>query len=230
MAQPQATGRIFAVDADGRNRRLLFGAEPGSFVFRQMDVISFLPDDPNHILIQHWAHDRTRPMAERLNIDRGRTSGVATSPLNRGALMADQNAQVRFAIGFDDDGKSFFSWRPTVQDEWRNFENNLGTNISPIVFDSSGDYIYVSSREAEHLGLYKLELATGNFERVFVNEHVEIDGSAYKFSADQAELLGVRFMDGTPEWHTIGDDAFEVQWLRQLEAMFEGSVVNISNW
>lgn len=231
MDQPVETGRIYAMNADGSNQRMLFGASTGSFVYRQMEVLSYLPDEPDFILIQHWAHDRMRPIAERLNVNRGRTSRVAISPLNRGYMMADQDSQVRFAMGMNDNDKAEFAWRASTADDWQTFANELGNNITPISFDTTGDYVFVSSREDDNLGVYKLELATGGYEAVLGHNVVEVDtGDSLMFSADQRNLLGARFMDGVTQWHTLNDDVFEVQWLRQLEAMFEGYLVNISNW
>ena len=229
--QPRNTGRIFAMNYDGGNRRQLFGTEPGSFVFRFMEVLSYLPDEPDWILIQHWAHDRERPRAERLNVNRPRTRGVAVSPLSRGHLMVDHNNDVRFAIGANSDGDPEFSWRPTVDDEWRSFANDLSAHLQPIAFDESGEYVYVSVPNEDRMGIHRIQLASGEHEALLTSENVQVDnGSSLKFSADQRRLLGARFMDGVPRWYTLDDDAHEVQWLRQLEAMYEGHLVNITNW
>lgn len=230
-APVQITGRIYAVNADGGLRQQIFGTQPGSFVFRQMDVLSYLPDEPDWILIQHWAHDRPRPIAERINVRRDRNNRVATSPLNRGQLMVDQDNRVRFAMGRTDSGESQLAWRASEDDEWQNFSNELSDFMQPIAFDDSGDHVFFSVPDQDRMGIYKLELASGEYEQVLSSENVQVEGAqALKFSADQQRLLGARFMDGIPEWQTMDDDAHEVQWLRQLEAMFEGNLVNINNW
>ena len=228
LEQPVGTGRIYAINADGGNRRQLFGTQEGSRVFRVMDIISLLPEEPDWILVQHWAHDRPRPIVERLNVNNARSNRVATSPLNRGFLMADQSNIVRFAMGTNDDMKPEFSWRPSEDAEWRNFSNDISDHLSPVGFDASGDFVYMRSRDNEHLGLYQIELATGEFRPLLPSEHVEVDG--IKFDVAGSKILAVRYHDGIPQWHSIDDTAQEVVWLRQLEAMFEGSRVTINNW
>lgn len=228
LEQPQPTGRIYAMNADGRNQRQLFGTQAGSFVFRYMSVISYLPDEPDWILIEHWAHDRERPIAERLNVNRGRTSRVAVSPLNRGNLLADQASEIRFAAGYNDDMEAEFAWRPSVDAPWQRFSNEISTDVVPIAFDDSGQAVYVRSRAKDHVGLYKIELSTGEITPVLGDQRVEVDRVKMDYSGTR--LLGALFMDGYPEWKIIDETAEEVQWLRQLEQSFEEYLVTIYNW
>ncbi|RUO18198.1 hypothetical protein CWE08_11795 [Aliidiomarina iranensis] len=228
LEQPQGTGRIYAINADGSNKRQLYGTQPGSFVFRFMEIISLLPEEPDYILIQSWAHDRPQPIVERLNVDNARLNRVATSPLNRGFVMADQNNIVRFAMGTNDDMKPEFSWRPSEDAEWRNFSNEISEHLSPIGFDTSGEYVYMRSRDNEHLGLYQIKLATGEFEPLVPSENVEVDG--IKLDASGNRVIAVRYHDGIPQWHSIENEAKEIVWLRQLEEMFAGNSVTINNW
>lgn len=227
LAEPRGTGRIYAINADGSNRRQLFGTQSGSLVFRVMSILSYLPDEPDWILIQHWAHDRTRPIVERLNVNNARTNRVMTSPLNRGSLMVDQQNRVRFAMGWNDDMQPEFAWRANENSEWNRFENEISEHLEPLGFSSNGEFVYMRSRDEQNLGLLKVELASGNFSAVLENDRVEVDG--IKYSADGQEIVAVRLHDGIPEWHTL-TESFETQWLRQLEAMFAGSSVTIYNW
>lgn len=236
LGVPARTGRVYAMNADGSNRRQLFGTNPGSFVFRQMSIISTLPEEPDWILIQHWAHDRLRPIAERLNVNDGRQRGVASSPLNRGALMADTEGRVRFALGFDDDQNSLFAWRPSVDANWRTFNNELGSRISPLGFSTDGGSVYFSSREPGKIGVYRIDLQTGAAAPLFNNVRVELDDpllsgfSSIKTDATGSRLLGLRFSDGKPKILAIDENTHEMRWLRQLEQMFAGNYVHIHNW
>ncbi|TRW48128.1 S9 family peptidase [Aliidiomarina halalkaliphila] len=233
---PARTGRVFSMNADGSNRRQLFGTNPGSYVFRQMSVIHLLPEQPDWILIQHWAHDRLKPIAERLNVNDARLRTVASSPLNRGGLMADRNGEVRFAYGTNDDDKGEFAWRPSVDAPWQTFENTLGESISPIAFNDEGDGVYFSVRRNQGSGLWLARFNEGDAIPI-ANEHgVEIDHpvfsdvSPYKYDASGRNLLGVRFSPGYPIMHILDADATESQWLEQIGAMFDGNYVHFHNW
>lgn len=233
LERPQPTGRVFAINADGSNRRQLFGTQAGSMVGRTMSIVSYLASEPDWVLIQHWAHDRPKPIAQRMHIDDGRLGKRISSPLNQGGLLADQNDQVRFAYGSDDDGIPQFSWRPNEDSKWRTFKNDFGTYISPIAFNPDGSGVYFSSQEIGKLGVYEITLATGEVTPVLQSERVEVDtmgGNPYVWDASASNLLAARFMDGKPEWRSVQEDAFEIKWLRQLEAMYDGFYVNIFNW
>jgi len=233
LERPQRTGRVYAINADGTNRRQLFGTQVGSYVGRRMSVLSYLPEEPDWILIQHWASDRAQPIAQRMSVDDGRLGMRVTSPLEQGGLLVDLNDEVRFAYGNNDEDKPVFSWRPKGSEEWQSFDNEFGS-ISPIAFSRSGESVYFYSRESERLGVYEINLSNKQITPVVESEDVEVDTNSgpSPFLGDVAgeEVLAVRFMDGKPEWKAIDESAFEVQWLRQLEAMYEGYYVHIHNW
>lgn len=237
LEEPRLTGRVYGINADGGNRRQLFGQVDGGIIFRQMSIIDYLPDEPDWILIQHWAHDRLKPYAERLNVNNGRTQrGVGRSPLDRGGLLADHNHEVRFAYGQNDDMEPEFAWRPTVDSEWQRFSNDFSSSIRPLAFNSDGNSVYFSSRESGKLGIYEVNLETGEYAPVVSHERVELDSgpmvplSGVKWSKDGSELLAARFMDGKPQWHVLNEEAQEVQWLRSLEGTFGNHYVHIHNW
>lgn len=233
LEAPQQTGRVFGINADGSNRRQLFGAQAGSFVGRKMSIVSYLPEEPKWILIQHWAHDRPKPIAQRMHVDTGRLGLAIVSPLNTGGLLVDHKDKVRFAYGVDDDGVPQFAWRENEKAKWRTFKNDFGRYITPIGFNETGTGVYFSSKEEGKLGVYEITLATGEVIPVLPSVRVEVDdfvGNPYMWDANGKSLLAVRFMDGKPEWRKVKDDAFELRWLRNIEAMYEGYYVNIFNW
>lgn len=235
LEAPRRTGRVYAINADGSNRRQLFGTQAGSMVGRSMSLISYLPSEPDWVLIQHWAHDRAKPIAQRMHIDDGRLGLRTSSPLNNGGLLADQHDQIRFAYGTSDEDLPQFAWRPDEASDWRTFDNDFGTYISPIAFNPEGTGVYFSSKEQGKLGVYEITLASGEVTPLLSNHSVEVDNSVgsaspYMWDAGGTNLLAARFMDGKPEWRSVNEGRFEMQWLRQLEAMYEGFHVNIFNW
>lgn len=230
-AQPQSTGRVYAISADGSRRQQLFGMEAGSRVFRFMSIIDYLPDEDDWILIAHWAHDRTKPIVARLNVWDARTQRVATSPLDRGTMLTDAEHQVRFAMGENLEMEPEFAWREDEDSEWETLENELGNNISMRGFTPDGDSVYILSREPDNLGLFELHLASGEVTPLVEHPTTEI-GESFSMMRDKdgRDLLAVSIMDGEPEWHILEEDAMEVEWLQQLQGMFEGNHVYFHNW
>ncbi|WP_113907943.1 alpha/beta hydrolase family protein [Aliidiomarina celeris] len=231
---PMATGRVYGINADGTNRRQLFGVQAGSFAGRLMNIVSYLPNDPEWILIEQRSFDNERPIAQYMHVDDGRLRRRITSPLGRGGFLADQNDQVRFAYGTDDNMVYQFAWRETEESDWKTFKNTLESDILPISFNPAGNGVYFSSREVGKLGIYEVTLATGEIKPVLPSENVELDLmstlSPLQWDAQRKNLLAARFMDGKPEWRAINEDTHEMTWLRQLEAMYDGFYVHIFNW
>lgn len=231
VAIPARTGRVYAINADGSMGRQIYGSYGMQFVGRWMSIIDYLPDEEDWILIQHWAHDRPKPIVARLNVMDGRSRRQHTSPLDRGGMLTDAEHRVRFAMGRNVDMQSEFAWREDEDSEWITLENTLGSNITPVDFTPDGKSIYVSSRKSGSLGLFKLELATGEVTAIAEHPRVEIsDDPGLMWSHDRTRPVAVSFMDGAPEWHSLDDEAKEIQWLRQLEGMFEGNQIIFHNW
>ncbi|MGX5915048.1 S9 family peptidase [Aliidiomarina sp. Khilg15.8] len=231
VAIPSRTGRVYAINADGRLGRQIYGGYGLQFVGRWMSIIDYLPDEEDWILIQHWAHDRPKPIVARLNVMDGRSRRQVTSPLDRGSLLTDAEHRVRFAMGRNLDGVSEFAWREDEESEWNTLENTLGSNITPVAFSPDGDSIYISSRKTGNLGFYELELATGEVKALAEHPTVELaESESLMWNHDYTRPVAVNFMHGAPEWHSLDDDAKEIQWLRQLEGMFEGNHITFHNW
>jgi len=228
--QPQLTGRIFGINADGSNRRFLFGPRGDSFVARRMSIIHMLPEDPDWILIESWAHDRPKPRAQMLNVVDGRVRGYATSPLNRGNLLADQEGEVRFAYGTNDEDDPVFAWRENGESDWKEFANEFGSYIEPIAFDNEGEGIYFSSDISGQLGVFHVELQSGAITPVVESDRVHIPRSGIMLSREARSIVAVEVPDGRPEWTIIDPDSFEAQWLAQLQSMFADNRVRIYNW
>lgn len=229
LAQPRSTGRLYATNADGSRQLQIFGPRGGSSVWRSAQVIHLLPDDPSRILVSEWAHDRPRPHAVLVNLFQyQRTSVVAVSPLERGILMADQDGQVRLAAGVDLDGKQMFAWRRDIDSEWQQFDNPFTGDISPLGASRDGAHFYVSSRDREQLGVYRVEPASGEVEAVLPDDQVEVVRPIFDFAGE--ELIGAVFNTGIPEARFI-DPAHETArvW-RSLQEALPGYALWISGF
>lgn len=230
LAQPRPTGRIYATNADGSRQLQIFGPRPGSsMVWRSANVIHLLPDDPSRILVAEWAHDRPRPHAVLVNLFQyQRTSVVAVSPLERGILMADLDGQVRFAAGTDLDGEQMFAWRPDADAEWRRFENPFAGDILPLGASRDGKSFFVSSRDRDSLGVYRIEPDSGKITPVLTDENVEVIRPIFDSAGE--ELIGAVFNTGIPEARFIDPDHETARVWRSLQAALPGYGLWISGF
>jgi len=98
--------RLLAVDADGKNVLQLVPAAKARQLKKpefnspdQSTVISWLPDDPDHILMQIAREDRVFPGVYKVNINNNKLRRVRQhrSPILR--WFADRQGELRFALG-----------------------------------------------------------------------------------------------------------------------------------
>lgn len=227
LAAPSWTGRIYAINADGTQRAQLFGIrdEGLAAVFRWAQIIHRLPDDPNHVLISSWAHDRERPLAQKLHLYRpDRTVQVTTSPLRRGGLAADQQGRVRVAYGVDEDMNQKLALRADDDSEWRVFENPFGGEIEGMAFSQDGIHAYVRSRDSRNLGVFRIDLESGRHEKLLGDETFEATGLIW--NRTRTEVLGARFATPVPEARFFTPDHPDARLLRSLQAAFPGYLIS----
>lgn len=220
LNQPRPTGRIYAVDADGSNRKQLYGTREGSRVARQSQVLSLLPDQENFILLATYAHDRSRPYAERLDLRQyNRTIRETISPLDNGGLLADHNGVVRFAFGTNEEREAQYAYRADEDSEWTSFETDFDLDhVSVHGFAENNRDVYLTTRETGRMGLYRLNTETGESERLLGSDTVEI--SDVLWSRDGDYVIGAILEDGQPEMQFIDPDDPTSVLQRQIAAAF----------
>ncbi|MFN2300523.1 MAG: prolyl oligopeptidase family serine peptidase [Gammaproteobacteria bacterium] len=231
LARPLPTGRIYAINADGTRGGQIYGSRGDMSMFRFANIIHRLPADPNHVLITDWAPGRGgRPLARRLNVlAQDRTINEAISPLERGILVADQQGRVRAAMGEDDQLRQRIAWRVPGGDDsaWQTFENPLGGDIRALAFDASGDYVYALSRNSNDLGLFRIELATGEFEKLLGDDTFE--PTSYVWDRSRTEVLGAVFATPIPEIRYSRPDHPDARMYQALVAAFPTYQIGVGN-
>lgn len=234
LAQPVVTGRIFAISIDGKGGRQIHGPALGAmnFVITWVDVIDMLRDDPDHILVSTVTFamqgERMHPRVERVNVYNGRASFVVDSPLARGGVLTDHQSRVRFATGYSVDGEQSFAWRPDESSEWIEFKSPFSSDIEPESFTADEKSILVSSRQEGELGVWRVDLATGERHHLLANERSEVRESI--FNAAGTELIGARFEPDYPVYEFIDPEHEDVALWRRVLAAFPGREVLIEGF
>lgn len=219
LARPNPTGRIYGVDVDGSNQKMLYGTEPGARVFRRAEILSRLPGRDDRVLIQEYAHDRSYPRALQMDVNDGRTGVEAVSPLENGGLVADHDGVVRFAYGTDEERNNVYSYRESKDGDWQDFESDLdGEHIQVHGFAENNRDIYLTSRETGRMGLYRLDTETGESERLLGSDTVEVSNVLWDRDGDY--VIGAVFADGRPEMRFIDEDDPSSVLQRQIARAF----------
>ena len=228
LAQPRGTGKIYAVNADGKKGAQIYGIKDGAVgVGRAANVLSILRSDPDHILVAGIAAGRESPHAERINVYNGRRTRMAVSTLENGGLVPDSDSVVRFAYGRDEKLEPAFAYRDGPDDDWETWDNPFPGEMTPQSFVKGENALYVASRGGDMLGIYKLDLDTRNIEPLATHEtsepmHMLQDGLT-------GEVIAVEFEPGYPEVKLVDEDHPTAQLYDKLLRSFPDHQVRITS-
>lgn len=229
LNRPRMTGRLFAMNADGSNRMMLYGTDfNNDFVFKYFDIIDLLLDDPEHILVAFYAHDRERPIATRININNGRRNRDVGSPLENGGLYADSQGAVRFAQGWTVEGKARIAYREDANADWQEPEVPFEDDFVTYGFTFDDKAILVDVERPGQMGIYRLNPADVTLEPVLVNENVEASEAIYEIGKN-TRFVGTTFEDGKPYHQFIDETEPTAKLYRMLEESFPGDTVTITS-
>ncbi len=206
--------QLTAFDADGGNPLVFTSSKTKAGSRREWllgdDIISILPDDPEHVLIS-WNPDNFKePRLYKMNVYTSKLTLVQRGKRGVQSWLVDQEGQPRVGGGIE--GQVFKAfYRPVGKKNWQQlFQKNLRerTAFYAVLIDPADpDIAYVMSDfKADTIGLYKYRLSTASFiEEVFRHPDVDIAGPV--FDRNRTELHGVVFVSGD----------FEVHWLSRIE-------------
>ena len=232
---------VFTMDADGneafglyavdrsRDRpkiRTLVEPEVTRAGVRFATVVSTLPDDPDHIIVQ-WNKRNLRYFGlYKVNVRKGRPELMTDKMSNVTDWFVDHEGVPRGAIvikGLDGE----FLYRSSLDEEFRALRkfNLLDEGISPLGFDYDNKTIYVTSDIGrETSAIYTYDPETDELGELLFG-HDEVDVGGLIMSREQKRLLGVTYFDDYPRRHYF--DEAEGQVIAKLEGAFPGKTVSI---
>ncbi|WP_289031886.1 S9 family peptidase [uncultured Paraglaciecola sp.] len=194
--------RLLAIDVDGDQPVQRQLSKPPSkhkigndhYSQFQDDVISFLPNDPENILIALDLDTVNLPGVYRLNINTGRKSRVSRGKLNIRDWMTDRQgtlrlgealnyktgeASIRVRIGDDDTWHKLF--------EYNSFEES---GVTPLGFAKDPNILYYTQYNGDKKALFKIDLATRTSTLVFEDKDYDVDGPLI-YSQKTNDVIGL---------------------------------------
>lgn len=204
--------RLISVRRDGTDPILLVrpkrmsSSDPHARAIAQIqdDVVDFLPEDPDHILLSVDTDLDLRSEVLRINVNTGRKKRVQTGRAGVQHWKTDHSGAIRLGYGilargrekeeqwmlFRDPGKE--KWQKAVRMEW--YEKGY----RPIAFSEEPSIAFVAGSEMTgREALYKVDLVSGEIlETVFSHDRVDIDGVIY--APNGRRVVGVRYTDHRP--------------------------------
>jgi dipeptidyl aminopeptidase/acylaminoacyl peptidase len=170
--------RLIALDADGSNMVSLVRSDQfGNHTPQMQDkVVSFLPGDENHILLElppkqggSLIGRMKYPEVIRVDVNTGQATTLAQQHDKVISWRSDAAGNVR--LGLAREGKiQNYQVRSLADDSWRtiqSFEINKGRIFSPVAFvEGKPDHLYaISNHEGKAAALYELDVPSDSFIR-----------------------------------------------------------------
>lgn len=160
----------------------------------QDDVIDYLPNDPDHILM---AIDISRPFEKsvfKVNLKEHRISRLIKGKKRIRDWITDRQGNPRIAISlnYDTGDRQIF-----LRDEDDNYEELYAYNVSedkPVYvagFAADPNILYIKKYLNEYKALYKLDLTTREETLVYADDNYDVDGSLI-YSPVTNDAIGIR--------------------------------------
>ncbi|RYE70855.1 MAG: hypothetical protein EOO81_07200, partial [Oxalobacteraceae bacterium] len=209
-----AKGDLYASNIDGTKR---IDIPNGNFY----SFVNLTPEDPQTILVQRSIENS---FLFKLNVYTGKTTTVATAPVEQGGFLVDHDRNVRFVDGAMNDGRNVTYRRDG--DKWtlvHESERN-GATYTPLGFAGDNKHAYMAKGEEGKPESVVL-LDTDTRQEKLLSTNGTVDASSLLWSSDRKTLLGVMYEDGIPYWDFIAPEHPETKVYAGLVKAFPGKAV-----
>ncbi|WP_101925908.1 S9 family peptidase [Luteimonas rhizosphaerae] len=239
---PQPTGELYAMNVDGSRAQLLVGQRVRTETLgtnirtgpKEERVfawpIDMLRDDPRHILvgISPFSGDAfTR--VDRMDIQSGRRSTVATVPVPRADFVTDNSGEVRFARGSRGDNLSELYYRDARGSDWRliNRESDSGRVETPLGFSEDGTTAYLQATQPTGPdAIVAFDVASGE-KRDVLRDAVRDPEVLYR--PGTSIPVGARFPGAPPRTVMFDETSEDARFQRMLAEAFPGHAVEVAS-
>lgn len=237
LDEPNPTGELYAIDANGNRGELLVGYRveskgPGTRIQpKKVEAVAAfladdLPGDERNVLVTVWpfAEDPfTR--VERMDVVSGRRSRMASSPVRRGEFTTDGQGEVRFVHGAGSDNVNKLYYRERTGDSWKMINDEaVSTRIETAIgFSADGSLAYLQAEQAQGPdAIVSWNPQTG--ERAVVLRDEVVDPYRIIRQPGTHVPVGALYMGDTPRTRFFDEKSPEARLYRSLEAAFGGPV------
>lgn len=159
-------------------------------------VVSYLPYDPEHILVALDIEAPTFPGVYKVNVNNGKRQRVMRHKKPIRSWVADRQGNIRAGVGFEEDTTNKSLWvRRSGEKEWRKLEEykTYGrADVTPLGFGSDPDKLYIRDLHEGKYAVFKMDLAAENYERELVASDPTYDVSGgLIWSQKLGDVVGV---------------------------------------
>ncbi len=191
-------GRLFSVDKDGKDLqeiRRKTANEPAVWTL-QLDttnVIDWLVDDPEHVLMQLYDELDEAWAVFKVNIYKNRFDKLFTNSYDVQDWNTDGRGNVVFGIAYEDNIATTW-YRPDADSKWQKlYERQMleDERFDPIMINGDTAIVF-SDHEIGRLGIWSYDIPSGEYGEVMFSAEV-YDVESAILSVDRTEVIGASY-------------------------------------
>ena len=167
----------------------------GGYVSQYQDrVIDFLPNDPDHVLVEVDFDVPQEPSVYKVNVYTARKSRIEKGKRNIRNWYTDQQHQVRIGRARNyDTGKITYYHRLTEDSDFSELLSYTSFEDKPISVRGFGldpNILYISQYKGDKLALYKMNISTKETTLMLAHDDYDVGGNLI-YSTITKEAIGV---------------------------------------
>jgi dipeptidyl aminopeptidase/acylaminoacyl peptidase len=242
LDQPQYTGELYAINADGTQPDILVGQRvqsegPGTLIKPKKvemiaaDLVDDLPaDDKNVVIAVSPFTDDPFTRAERMDIYSGRRTPIGRAPVRNAEFITDNKGVVRFATGSGTDNVRKVFYRSGESKEWRLISDEAvtGHRERPLGFSTDDATAYFETEQAKGPNAIVAFDIAGEVRKEVLRDD-DSDPARIIYRNGTSTPVGAFFMDGKPRTAFFDNASPEARLYRSLEAAFGNESVRITS-
>lgn len=233
LEKPINFGELYAVNYDGKKRKMIFGYRSKGGVLLSADggfLIDTLKGDDKHVLIQKQALSRKSDVLSKvvkLNIYSGKEKRVRSAPIPYSQFLVDNNGQPRFVVGVDNNHKTKLFYSRKKGEKWQSFGGEFDGEFEPITFAQDNQSIYaLKAKNGEAKSLYKYNLKTKEETLLYKSDMVDPTSI---MKSDLNNVYGLRLDKDYPSYIYLDNNDEEAKLHKALFGAFKGDNVVITS-
>ncbi|MEL7312764.1 MAG: prolyl oligopeptidase family serine peptidase [Pseudomonadota bacterium] len=195
----------------------------------QDDIVSFLHDDPDHILVQYSRTDPSEPLVYQVNVaGMQRHRRIERPRRTVRDWSADHKGNVRIGRGLTSNRQRTLFFKPDGEKKWRDFSHrveNADAVFRPVGFSEEPNVAYViSNHEVDPAGLYRFDIEADAFGELIFN-HDSVDIAGVNIDPQTQGIRSINFVDKDVE--TVWFSDRQTEGLEGVQELFPDKSLTI---
>lgn len=242
LDEPQPTGELFGINADGGRGELLIGyrvqnrglgtrIQPKKVEAVAAFMIDALPDQDRRVLVKVMPFSADPfTSAERLDVNSGQRTTVARAPVQRADFVADGKGEVRFADGAAGDNVNKLYYRDGAGAAWKMInDQGVSQRIERALgFSEDGRLAYLLVEQPSGPDTIVSWNPATDERRELLRDAV-VDPARLIYRRGTSIPIGALYLGDRPRTRFFDETSADARLQRSLEQAFGGQAVFITS-